>query len=184
MRALINLILSTALVLVVGIAHAEGDLNQIEQTLGDSVITTKITAKFTKDAHLNPLKISVSTQNGVVTLSGHVNDRKAFVQALRLSKNTKGVKTVEIDNLIIKPVNTSITDAYITAKVEAAVLKAKVFDDESIPLVGVNAKTINGVVTLSGNVKQKQSITAIKKRVAAVHGVKQVISHLKVVKSS
>lgn len=184
MRALISLILSTLLVLAVGIAHADGDFKQIEQTFSDSVITTKITAKYTKDTNLNPLKISVSTNKGIVTLKGHVNDRKAFVQALRLAKNTKGVKTVEIDNLIIKPVNTSLTDAYITAKVEAAVLKAKVFDDESIPLVGINAATVNGVVTLTGGVKQKSSIPAIIKRVKLVRGVKQVIPHLRVIKQS
>ncbi|KTD62543.1 BON domain-containing protein [Legionella spiritensis] len=180
MRPLINFIVSLFLILLVGIAHAETKLEDIEQTISDSVITTKITAKFTKNRDLNPLKISVSTEDGVVTLSGHVNNRKAFVDALRLSKNTKGVKAVEIEDLIIKPVNTSFTDAYITAKVEAAVLKAKVFDDESIPLVGINATTSNGTVTLSGQVKQNKSIVAIVKRVTAVRGVKKVISELQV----
>lgn len=184
MRALISLILSTLLVLAVGIAHADGDFKQIEQTFSDSVITTKITAKFTKDANLNPLKISVSTHKGIVKLAGHVNNRKAFVQALRLTKNTKGVRGVNISNLMIKEVNTSLTDAYITAKVEAAVLKAKVFDDESIPLVGINASTVNGVVTLAGEVKQKSSIPAIVKRVKVVRGVKQVIPHLRIAKQS
>lgn len=167
---------------MLGIAHAETKLKDIEQTLSDSMITTKITAKFAENHTLNPLKISVSTKNGIVRLSGHVKDREAFVDALRLSKNTKGVKAVEIDNLVIKQVNMALTDAYITTKVEAAVLKAKVFDDESIPLVGINASTVNGTVTLSGQVEQNKSIIAIVKRVNAVHGVKKIISHLQVSK--
>jgi hyperosmotically inducible protein len=65
--------------------------------------------------------------------------------------------------------------------VEAAILKAKVLDDESIPLVGINAKTDNGAVTLSGNVKKNTSIMAIVKRVSAVQGVKKIISTLHVV---
>ena len=157
------------------------NLQKIEQTLSDSVITTKITAKFTKDRDLNPLKISVSTQNGVVVLKGHVKNKSAVVNALRLAKNTKGVNTVETDELIIKPVNTALVDTYITAKVEAAVLKAKVFDEESIPLVGINAKTVNGTVTLSGNVKNTQSILAIVKWANKVRGVKKIISNLEVV---
>lgn len=184
MRAFIHFIVSTLFMLSVSFAHAETNLKGIEQTLSDSVITAKITAKFTKNRDLNPLKISVTTRDGVVTLSGHVNDREAFVNALRLTKNTKGVKSVEIEQLIIQPVNTSFTDAYITAKVEAAILKAKVFDDESIPLVGINATTTNGAVTLSGRVKTNKSIIAIVKRVNAVKGVKKIISNLEINKES
>lgn len=168
------------LIFSIGIAHAEANLEEIEQNISDSVITTKITAKFTKDSDLNPLKIHVSTNMGIVTLQGFVSDKQAFVKALTLAKKTKGVKAVETDNLIIKQVNMGITDAYITAKVEAAILKAKVFDDESIPLVGINASTSNGTVTLTGKVKQDKSIVSIIKRVNAIDGVKKIISNLQV----
>ncbi len=179
MRQPHRLLLSTVLFLLLGHVHAT-DLKEIGQEVSDSVITTKITAKITKKTNLNPLKISVSTLDGVVKLSGHVKDKQAFVDALRLAKATKGVKSVDTDNLDIKRVNTALTDTYITAKVEAAVLKAKVLDDESIPLVGISAKTTNGIVTLSGEVKTSTSITAILKRVNAVHGVKKIISVLRV----
>lgn len=179
MRHPIRLMITAFLVFSISQTHA-ANLKNIEQELSDSVITTKITAKYTEKNNLNPLKILVSTKNGVVKLSGHVNDKQAFVDALRLAKVTKGVKSVDTDNLEIKAVNTSITDAYITAKVETAVLKAKVLDDESIPLAGINAKTINGIVTLSGNVKSNASITAILRRVNAINGVKKIISYIQV----
>lgn len=156
-------------------------LKEIEQNLSDTIITTKITTQFTKNARLNPLKISISTQQGTVTLAGYVKDREAFVTALRLAKSTKGVLAVNATNLDIKRVNTAFTDAYITTKVEAAILEAKVFDDESIPLVGINATTVNGMVTLTGEVKQNKSITAILKRANAVRGVKKIISNLHVI---
>jgi hyperosmotically inducible protein len=73
-----------------------------------------------------------------------------------------------------------LTDAYITAKVETAVLKAKILDDESIPIVGINATTKNGVVTLTGVVKHNASIVAIVKRVSHIRGVKKIISKLQV----
>ena len=178
MRTLLSLIIGTLLLAQVG--HAESNLEEIERNIEDSVITTKITAKFAKNHILNPLKIHVSTDNGVVTLSGYIKNKEGFINALRLAKSTKGVKAVETDDLIIKQINTSLTDAYITAKVEAAVLKAKVFDDESIPIVGINASTSNGTVTLSGEVKKNKSIVAIIKRVNDVRGVKKIISRLKV----
>jgi hyperosmotically inducible periplasmic protein len=155
-------------------------LKELEQDISDSVITTKITAQFAENTNLNPLKISVDTDHGIVTLSGYVRDKHAFVDALRIAKNTKGVKTVQANELDIKTVNTSFTDAFITARVETAVLKAKVLDDESIPLVGINAKTINGVVTLSGKVSNAQSIAAIIKRVNDIRGVKKIITYLEV----
>lgn len=179
MRRPLRLMLLTFFVFFISQLHA-ADLKNIEQELSDSVITTKITAKYTKNKNLNPLKILVSTDDGVVKLTGHVKDKQAFVDALRLAHKTKGVKSVDTDNLIIKPVNTGLTDAYITAKVETAVLKAKVLDDESIPLAGINAKTNNGTVTLSGNVKSNASIIAILKRVNAINGVKKIISYLQV----
>lgn len=174
-----RLILTTLLVFSISQIQA-ANLKNIEQELSDSVITTKITAKYTEKTNLNPLKILVSTEDGVVKLTGHVKDKQAFVDALRLAKATKGVKSVDTDNLEIKAVNTSLTDAYITAKVETAVLKAKVLDDESIPLAGINAKTSNGIVTLSGNVKSNASIIAILKRVNAINGVKKIISYIQV----
>ena len=179
MRHAPRLILTTLLVFSISKIQA-ADLKNIEQELSDSVITTKITAKYTKNNKLNPLKILVSTENGVVKLSGNVKDKQAFVEALRLANATKGVKAVDTDNLEIKAVNTSLTDAYITAKVETAVLKAKVLDDESIPLAGINAKTTNGIVTLSGIVKSNASIIAILKRVNAINGVKKIISYIQV----
>lgn len=180
MRPLLNFFISVLFILFINLAHADNNLKEFEQDLSDSVITTKITAKFTKNRNLNPLKIHVSTEDGIVTLRGYVKDKQAFVDALRLAKITKGVKAVEADDLIIKEVNTALTDAYITAKVEAAVLKAKVFDDESIPLVGINATTNNGTVTLSGTLKKEKSIVAIIKRVNAVHGVKKIVSKLQI----
>ncbi len=174
-RSLILLIMLTTL-------GNAAPIHNIKEELGDSVITTKLTAKFTKDPLLNPFKISISTLKGGVTLKGHVKNKEAFIAAIKLVKATKGVRAIHVEHLEIKPVNTALTDAYITAKVETAILKAKLLDDESIPLVGINSKTKNGIVLLTGNVKNKESIKAILKRVSTVKGVKKINSQLKVVK--
>lgn len=179
MKKCFNFIVTALLIFFISQLQAN-NLKEIEQNLSDSVITTKITAQFAENTNLNPLKISISTDHGIVKLSGYVGDKQAFVDALRIAKNTHGVKSVHASNLYIKKVNTAFTDAFITAEVETAVLKAKVLDDESIPLAGINATTTNGVVTLSGNVSSAQSLASIIKRVNDIHGVKKIITHIQV----
>ena len=159
------------------------ELQAVEHNLTDSMITTVITAKYTKNPNLNPLKIYVTTNDGVVSLSGHVKNKEAFIEALRQAKQTRGVLSINTNELNIHPGNAALTDAYITTKVEAAILKAKVLDDESIPLVGINAKTNDGVVMLHGKVHSDKSIITLTKRISEVSGVKRVISKLKITKN-
>ncbi|MBA3537188.1 MAG: BON domain-containing protein [Tatlockia sp.] len=180
MRRFLILLINLILLMSFKFAYADNNLQEIEQNISDSVITTKITAKLTQNPDLNLLQLSISTTNGIVTLKGHVKNNQAFVDTLKVAKFTEGVKAVNANDLVIKQVNTALADAYITAKVEAAVLVAKVFDDESIPLVGINASTSNGTVTLSGAVREDKSIEAIIKRVNAIRGVKKIVSNLQV----
>lgn len=158
-------------------------LKKPEQKSTDAMITTSLTDQFKKNTNLNALVINITTKSGIVTLTGNVKDKQAFAEALQLAFTTKGVQAVDIDDLTINHTNTTLTDAYITAKIETAVLKAKILDDESIPLVGINATTVNGIVTITGEVKRNKSIIAILKRANAVHGVKKIISSLHVSKT-
>lgn len=178
MRGLLVICFYVLTFIGLGMAQANASLKTIERGISDSVITTTITAKYTKSRVLNPLKIHVSTSQGVVKLSGDVRSKESFVEALRLAVNTRGVKQVDTDELEIAKVNSGFTDAYITARVETAVLKAKVFDDESIPLVGVNAHTNNGQVTLSGKLPNEKALSSILKRINKIGGVKKIISNI------
>lgn len=181
MQRFFQFIFSVCCIFSVQFLHA-ADIKTLENNFNDSLITTKITTKYTENKNLNPFKITVKTNEGVVHLGGYVKNRAAMVEALRIAKSTNGVKTVNARELKIKRVNTSFADAYITTKVEGAILKTKILDDESIPLVGIKATTNNGTVTLSGELKSSKSIKPLLKRVLAVKGVKQVVSHLHVAK--
>ncbi len=159
---------------------ATANFAETKQKINDYFITSIIKGKITKNKNLNPLNISVSTTNGIVHLDGRVNDKQSFVDTLRIATLTKGVKGIDARDLEIKQVNSAFTDAYITTKIEAAILEAKVVDDDTIPLVGINASTNNGIATVSGTVKSSKSIVAILKRVNNIKGVKKVISNLEV----
>jgi hyperosmotically inducible protein len=61
----------------------------------DALITTKIKAEHAKDKDVSATKISVDTNNGVVTLSGTAKSKAEADKAATLAKNVKGVTSVK-----------------------------------------------------------------------------------------
>ncbi len=64
------------------------------EQLSDAAITTKVKAKLAADPEINPFNISVETNEGVVTLQGRVAKLVAKTEAVKLARNTSGVKRV------------------------------------------------------------------------------------------
>src|SRR5579863_4216210 len=73
--------------------------------IGDTAITTKVKAKFATDDRLKNSDISVTTNNGVVTLTGAASSSGAKEAAESLASNVSGVKTV--NNQLTAPSATS-----------------------------------------------------------------------------
>lgn len=180
-RTTFSFIRASILLILCGLqfAHA-ADFKKIEQSLNDSIITTRVTAKLTHEKLINPLKVKISTENAVVSLQGHVKDKATIQQILRIVQKSHGVKAVNIRKLDVIATNTLFADSFITMKAEAAILLAKIKDDETLPIVEINAKTINGVITLTGNVKSKQQSQLIASRIQSIQGIKRLENKLKV----
>ena len=76
---------------------------EVQQGLSGSDLTTaKIKAEFANDPALNAYNIDVSTQRGVVTLSGAMADDKTRGYAIKMARANKGVLAVDAKDLIIK----------------------------------------------------------------------------------
>ncbi|EPR44685.1 transport-associated protein [Desulfovibrio sp. X2] len=73
-----------------------------EQYVDDATITTKVKAAILQDSMLNSMQISVDTNQGVVTLSGTVNNQDMVTEAGKVTAAVTGVKKVE-NNLTVKP---------------------------------------------------------------------------------
>ena len=71
-----------------------------ETYLDDTVITSKVKAAILDDAMLNGSNIEVSTNQGVVSLSGTVGSEPLIGRALAAANNQKGVKSVQ-NNLAV-----------------------------------------------------------------------------------
>jgi osmotically-inducible protein OsmY len=68
----------------------------------DPAVTTAVKAKFAADSTVGALRIDVDTSDGVVTLTGRVKSSAEKDQAVRLARETDGVRNV-VDRLTINP---------------------------------------------------------------------------------
>jgi hyperosmotically inducible periplasmic protein len=66
----------------------------------DAAITSAVKTKFLGDTKVAGLKIDVDTKDNVVTLTGNVKSEAEKAEAIRLAKNTTGVKSV-VDKLTV-----------------------------------------------------------------------------------
>jgi osmotically-inducible protein OsmY len=80
----------------IGMAGSTGDV------VDDSVITTKVKSSFVADSTVSALDISVETTQGVVNLTGIVNNEQERQRAIQIAQETDGVKKVDTRNLFVK----------------------------------------------------------------------------------
>lgn len=157
--------------------------NGIGAAITDTSITAQVKAKLLGDSKLGKSQISVTTTNGVVTLSGTASSADASKAAESAAQAVDGVKSV--DNQIQAPsmadtaaakvdhaarsTGKAVSDTWITTKV-----KSQLLTDSAAKQADVSVKTRNGVVALSGTAPSQDTVDHIKDLVQQVHGVKSV----------
>ena len=70
--------------------------------IGDAALTASVKAKLVGDATFSGMKIVVDTRDAVVTLSGEVHSQAAKDLAVRLARETTGVRDVN-DRMTLVP---------------------------------------------------------------------------------
>jgi len=84
---------------LLGIAALVGTMVACSQT--DPGVTTAVKAKLAADDTVKAYKIDVDTKDGVVTLSGTVDNAEMKSRAVQIAQGVQGVKSVN-DNLSVK----------------------------------------------------------------------------------
>lgn len=74
-----------------------------EQPVNDSWITAKVKADLLVTEETKGLDINVSTTNGVVTLTGKLDNRMQVDKAVAVARAIKGVTSVDATTLTVKP---------------------------------------------------------------------------------
>jgi osmotically-inducible protein OsmY len=142
-------------------------LTSIDQALRDSV-----TRQLTWDPEFDASMVGVSTQDGVVTLSGYVDTYAAKLAAERAARRVYGVKAVA-NELEVKLAEERIDPEIAKDAVQA--LKNRI----DVPL-GLGITVRDGYITLTGSVEWMYQKSAAEQAVKFLHGVRGVMNHIQV----
>lgn len=152
-------------------AQPHGDA--LGPAINDTAITAKVRAKLNGTDRLNDANINIQTTNGVVTLTGKVEDVQAKDQASQLAQRVDGVKSVDnqldVSTGPLQQGERVASDSWITTKV-----KSKLVADNAQQGVKVNVSTENGVVTLKGTLPNEHDVQHVTSLARQVDGVKEV----------
>ncbi len=80
-------------------AVANETMDEVQETVSDSWITSKVKSVFLADQDISGLDIKVETVDGTVALSGAVMTNAERDLAISKAENIKGVKGVAADGL-------------------------------------------------------------------------------------
>lgn len=130
----------------------------------DQTINDKIGDELLLDPGVVSTKIDVRTSNGIVTLTGEVNNVLAKERSARIAETVKGVRAV-VNRIEVSP-SIVRSDAQILRDVESALL-----DDSATGAYEIITSVENGKVTLTGTVDSYQERELVKTVAKGVRGV-------------
>lgn len=114
----------------------------------DTVVTSTVKSALLADPTINSFDLQVETRNGIVQLSGFVDEQAQIDKALAIAHAVAGVTTVET-GVTLKggpgTVGTKIDGATVTGRVKTALLA-----DAAIRSFDISVLTFNGEVQLTG----------------------------------
>ncbi|MBD3264959.1 MAG: BON domain-containing protein [Candidatus Omnitrophica bacterium] len=134
--------------------------------VSDSEITAAIETDLMVSEKVSSHLIDVSTVDGIVTLSGSVDNLLSRDQAIKIAESIKGVRSV-INRIAVKPLKRS--DEEIERDVRNALLL-----DPVTEVFEIDVEVNDGVVTLSGAVDSWAEKQIVSRVVKGVKGVREV----------
>lgn len=146
----------------------------------DSTLTARVKSALLKDETLDSNDISVSTHDGVVTLSGFIASQQMATGAVKIAAQTEGVKSVS-DKLQVKDGSgVQSVGGYADDALTTSTVKAKLLADDIVPSRHIKVITQDGVVLLTGQVANRAQAERAESIAKAVSGVKSVKNELAV----
>jgi osmotically-inducible protein OsmY len=119
----------------------------------DATITSGVKAKIAADSPALANAVTVTTAEGVVTLTGAVDSDAIKAKVEQDAKSVTGVKSV-VNSLTVKPPITFSDDAPIKNAVMANLAANKI--------TGITVDVVNGEVTLRGTIERAKLQDAMK----------------------
>jgi osmotically-inducible protein OsmY len=186
-----NYLTVTALVVVTSLSAMQV-FGADKETPKDGWITGKLEATYALNRHLNAFDINTETTNGVVHLTGAVENDIDRDLAGELAKGINGVVSVEND-LTIKPDarKTATADSehrkfgvFVDDATTTAMVKSKLLANPNTKGLQIDVDTRGDVVTLNGEVSSNEEKQLAEELTRNTGDVKQVRNQLVVKKTS
>ena len=148
--------------------------------IDDSVVTARVKSALLADHDSKSFEIKVETHKGEVQLSGFVATQARIDNAIALTRNIEGVKSVE-NGMTLKDgkatVGNTVDDGIVTAKVKTALLA-----DADVKSFDIAIVTRKGEVQLSGFVDNQAQINRAIDIARGIDGVQSVNNEMSVKK--
>ncbi|HSW94195.1 MAG TPA: BON domain-containing protein [Gammaproteobacteria bacterium] len=155
----------------------------IQSTLSDQTISMKAErAIYLDTSRFENTNVSVSCFNGVVLISGQVENNNQRQEIEAIVKKIPGVKEIHNATTLSSPSSalTRVSDTWITTKVKAKLIAMNDIDPSQIKVI-----TENGMVYLMGIVPPEQAGIAVDlaRTTEGVQGVVKVFSYIHISKA-
>jgi len=154
----------------------------LAQRFDDATLVATVKSKLLWNRNTEGLDIKVTSENGVVTLTGSAQSAAAKELAGRLAGNTEGVRevhnqlSVSADETsaakaqnVVTDAGAAISDAWITSKVKSSLLYNRNIDG-----LNISVATKGGQVTLAGSVQSEAEKQLAIETARNVRGVRAV----------
>ena len=137
----------------------------------DNQLQRDVLAELQWEPSVTAAHIGVTAKDGVVTLSGHVENFMNKYAAERAARRVQGVKAVAEEIEVKLPSDRTRTDDQI-----AAAILERLAWNVSVPMGAIQVKVEKGLVTLSGEVEWHYQKEAAELDVQHLHGVMGLIN--------
>ena len=153
---------------------AEGD-KSLGTTIDDATIKLNISRKFLGSENNLFINIDTSVVEGMVLLTGIVQNQESRIEAVKIVWEVEGVK--EVINEIEIGDKTSIkeyaNDVWITTQIKALAAR-----DIGLRFISYNIETIRGKVYLAGITSRPEQLETLVNITKSVKGVKEVVNYV------
>ena len=144
----------------------------LKNEITDGGITSVVEKDLILDKGVSPNGVNVSTSQGIVLLSGSVNNLLARKRSVKIAESIRGVRGV-IDHIAVTPV--SRPDEAVRKDVLSALL-----NDPATESYQIGAVVADGIVTLTGSVGSMAESRLAQQIAEGVKGVKDVRNDVRI----
>lgn len=124
---------------------------------------------------LNVAGIGVTVDDGIVTLTGTVDNYTKKMEAENAAKNVAGVKAIVENIKVVLPEGATRKDSELAAEIVKAL-----DNNRSVPHGKIKVKVENGLVYLEGEISWQFQREAARKSIDSIHGIKGLIDDMEV----